>query len=215
MLWSPLLFLLGAVSISAPIDLKAAQLRFMRPRNRRYHDYILARLKADVAAPPNGIDSIGTIYEFDDRIVAPANGFAGAEDYYAKCSASPLLGAPSNNPAFKYTQMATRPPVILNLKVGRASTGTSLLFTGNVMSCELTQPPDIGIALRFFNALRASPVAELRAIADAYRDRMGLFELVMHKQIERSILERGDAIEIRTSVGSAETNSDDELGLAT
>jgi uncharacterized protein len=85
--------LLGAVSVSAPIDLKAAQLRFMRPRNRRYHDYILARLKADVVAWSNGLDSVATIYDFDDRIVAPANGFAGAEDYYAKCSAKPLLGA--------------------------------------------------------------------------------------------------------------------------
>ena len=85
--------LLGAVSISAPIDLKAAQRRFMQPRNRRYHDYILARLKADAAESSSGMDSIATILDFDERIVAPANGFTGAEDYYAKCSAKPLLGA--------------------------------------------------------------------------------------------------------------------------
>ncbi len=85
--------LLGAVSISAPIDLKAAQLQIMRPRNRRYHDYILGRLKADAAAWSKEADAIASIYDFDERIVAPANGFAGAEDYYAKCSAKPLLGA--------------------------------------------------------------------------------------------------------------------------
>jgi hypothetical protein len=60
--------------------------------------------------------------------------------------ASPLLSPPPNNPAA--SQQTTRPPVILSLKVGRVSTGTFLLFTGNVISCEVTQPPDIGIVLR-------------------------------------------------------------------
>src|SRR4029453_13099493 len=36
---------LGAVSVSAPIDLKAAQLRIMRWRNRHYHDFLLGRIK--------------------------------------------------------------------------------------------------------------------------------------------------------------------------
>jgi hypothetical protein len=44
-----------------------------------------------------------------------------------------------------------------------------------------------------------------------------LFEMVMHRQIERSINERGDAIEIRTSIDAAETNSETQpwvmLGL--
>jgi predicted alpha/beta-fold hydrolase len=92
--------LLGAVSVSAPIDLKAAQLRLMQRRNRRYHDHLLARLKDDLAAPGSALtdlertalDTISSVYEFDDRVVAPRNDFANADDYYARCSAKTLLG---------------------------------------------------------------------------------------------------------------------------
>lgn len=91
--------LLGAVSVSAPIDLKATQLRFMEPRNRRYHDYMLARMKEEIAAAASSIGdaersalgAIATIYDFDDRLVAPRGGFAGADDYYARCSAMNFL----------------------------------------------------------------------------------------------------------------------------
>lgn len=63
--------------------------------------------------------------------------------------ASPLLFPPANNPTVDASFINnTRVPVILNLRVGRISTGTFLLFTGNVISCEVTQPPDIGITLR-------------------------------------------------------------------
>jgi predicted alpha/beta-fold hydrolase len=34
-----------------------------------------------------------TVYEYDDRFVAPRNGFADAEDYYARCSAQGYLAA--------------------------------------------------------------------------------------------------------------------------
>src|SRR5215470_1866884 len=90
--------LLGAVSVSAPIDLKAAQLRLMQPRNRRYHDYLLARMKEEIAAADSGlsdlerggIGTISSVYEFDDRLVAPRNNFRDADDYYACCSAKNL-----------------------------------------------------------------------------------------------------------------------------
>lgn len=86
---------LGAVSVSAPIDLKATQMRFMERRNRTYHDFILGRMKQEIAAPNSRItpgqraalDSISTVYDFDDRLVAPANEFSDADDYYARCSA--------------------------------------------------------------------------------------------------------------------------------
>jgi len=91
--------LLGAVSVSAPIDLKAAQLRLMQRRNRRYHDYLLARMKEEIAAanPALGslerarLDTISSVYEFDNRVVAPHNNFASADDYYARCSAKNVL----------------------------------------------------------------------------------------------------------------------------
>jgi uncharacterized protein len=90
---------LGAVSVSAPIDLKATQLRFMQRRNRRYHDFLLGRMKEEIAAPGSALpadrrailDGIDTVYGFDDRLVAPTNGFSGADDYYARCSAARFM----------------------------------------------------------------------------------------------------------------------------
>ncbi|MEX0921163.1 MAG: alpha/beta fold hydrolase [Rhodovibrionaceae bacterium] len=82
----------GAASISAPIDLKASSLAFLRPRNRLYHNYLLRRMKAETrGADPKLLRGIRTVYDFDDRIVAPANGFADAEDYYARSSALAYL----------------------------------------------------------------------------------------------------------------------------
>ena len=60
--------------------------------------------------------------------------------------ASPLLNPPTNNPAALLP--AQRQPVVLTLKVGRQSTGLATIYQGNVLSCEMTQPPDIGIFLR-------------------------------------------------------------------
>lgn len=44
-----------------------------------------------------------------------------------------------------------RTPILLSLNVGRASYGTFLLFIGNVISCDITQPPDKGITFRALN----------------------------------------------------------------
>jgi uncharacterized protein len=90
---------LGAVSISAPIDLKATQRRFMQRRNRRYHDFLLMRMKDEIAASGSDLPAerrtilpeILTVYDFDNRLVAPVNGFAGADDYYARCAALAFL----------------------------------------------------------------------------------------------------------------------------
>ena len=89
----------AAASVSAPIDLKSAQLRIMAPRNALYHGYLLRRMKAECRAapvPPDAetlrtLDRLRTLYQFDDRIVAPRGGFAGAEDYYARSSARRYL----------------------------------------------------------------------------------------------------------------------------
>ncbi|MEA2779168.1 MAG: uncharacterized protein QOK29_712 [Rhodospirillaceae bacterium] len=88
---------LGAVSISAPIDLSAARFGIMRPRNSFYHRYLLACLKEQVASRAldererRELASIKTVYEFDDRILAPRVGFAGADDYYRRAMALPFL----------------------------------------------------------------------------------------------------------------------------
>ena len=74
-----------------------------------------------------------------------------------------------------------------------------------------------GMTLRFFAALRASPHPALRSIVARHSQRLDLFESVLLRQIERSITEREDSIEIRTAVSAGETNSETQpwvmLGL--
>lgn len=89
----------GAVSVSAPIDLQAAQLRLMAPRNWLYHRYLLRRMKREACAPAAELTEderdmvLGcrSVLEFDDCFTAPRNGFLGAGDYYARCSARRFL----------------------------------------------------------------------------------------------------------------------------
>ena len=92
---------LGGAAVCAPIDLKAAQQRIMAPRNAVYHWFLLRSMKQDArrwvggraADAHNVLSQIDSVYAFDDLIVAPHNGFEGAEDYYRRSSAGPLLGA--------------------------------------------------------------------------------------------------------------------------
>lgn len=77
-----------------PIDLKAAQLRIMEPRNGKYQSYLLKRMKEGIQSSDlmddiciESLAKIDTVYAFDDQIVAPANGFADAPDYYRSSSA--------------------------------------------------------------------------------------------------------------------------------
>ncbi len=79
----------AAVAVSPPIDLRAAQQRIAARRNRRYHHYLLERMREERPCP----DDVKSIFDFDDRVVAPANGFRGALEYYAQCSSGPRLGA--------------------------------------------------------------------------------------------------------------------------
>jgi predicted alpha/beta-fold hydrolase len=82
---------LGAVAISAPIDLQSTQRCIALLRNRLYHRHLLQEMKAERG---HGVPAdIRTILDFDNRIVAPAHGFADALDYYRRCSSAPLLSA--------------------------------------------------------------------------------------------------------------------------
>ena len=88
-----------AVTVSAPLDLAAAIRRMMRPRNALYQRWLLARMKTAVTTGAARISSreraavlaARSIYEFDDAFTAPHNGFADADDYYARCSATGIL----------------------------------------------------------------------------------------------------------------------------
>ncbi len=90
----------GAVSVSAPLDLAGSSRRITARRNWLYHHFMLMQMKRESLAAsgiPQGeratISAVRTIAEFDDRLTAPRNGFAGAADYYAKNSAAQFLDA--------------------------------------------------------------------------------------------------------------------------
>ncbi|WP_442755330.1 YheT family hydrolase [Methylocystis sp. JAN1] len=91
--------ILGAVAVSAPLDLAAASLRIQSPRNALYHLYLLTGLKAEALAPGatvaaaqrSAIAAARSIWEFDDRFVAPCFGYRDAADYYERNSAGRYL----------------------------------------------------------------------------------------------------------------------------
>ncbi len=89
----------AAVAVSAPIDLGATCRNILRTRNIGYHRWFLSQMKAEALAPAVPLDApqrtavaqARTIYEFDDRFVAPSHGYANADDFYRRCSAKEFL----------------------------------------------------------------------------------------------------------------------------
>ncbi len=75
---------------------------------------------------------------------------------------------------------------------------------------------NIGMALRFFAALRSAADPALQAVAARHADRMELLEMVMRRQIEHSIIERDDCVEIGVAggVGATTTNSETQPWVA-
>src|SRR5260370_38493294 len=67
---------------------------------------------------------------------------------------------------------------------------------------------NIGMGLLFFGALRGTTNPTLQAIAAKHAERMELLEMIMRRQVERSIIERDDCIEIAVVEGGGETNSE-------
>ena len=88
-----------AVTVSTPLDLAAVIRRLMSPRNVLYHRWLLVRMKDAVIGGASEIsprqradvEAARSIYEFDNAFTAPHHGFADADDYYARCSATGLL----------------------------------------------------------------------------------------------------------------------------
>lgn len=87
----------AAATVSAPIDLAEATVRMARPRNRAYNKYLLRRMKDDWSGADMDerdrrvLAEVASIHEFDDRLVAPQNGFGDARGYYAECSGTRYL----------------------------------------------------------------------------------------------------------------------------
>lgn len=92
--------LAGVATISPSVDLGATCELIMAPRNFVYHKQFLRYLKRRIRAKeklfPGRYDAsslryVKSIRQFDDIYVAPAFGFADADDYYAKASSLPFI----------------------------------------------------------------------------------------------------------------------------
>ena len=83
-----------AVAISVPFRLKSAATRLQQGLSRVYDNYLLNKLKRSYrekfAQRPCPLDvsleRIKSLYQFDQQVTAPLNGFDSADDYYRRCS---------------------------------------------------------------------------------------------------------------------------------
>lgn len=87
-----------AAVVSVPCDLAGCSMELARPRNRIYMEYFLRSLRKKMREkhevypdifPLEVLDGMKTFKEFDDCFTAPLNGFADAEDYWARASSLP------------------------------------------------------------------------------------------------------------------------------
>lgn len=88
-----------AVGISVPLNLHTSCLVISQPGNWIYTRRFLRSLSAKVRAKPalakaldvGKLNDIRTLLEFDDHFTGPLHGFAGAIDYYTRCSSIRFL----------------------------------------------------------------------------------------------------------------------------
>tara|TARA_R110002110_G_scaffold322081_3_gene534457 strand:- start:5789 stop:6775 length:987 start_codon:yes stop_codon:yes gene_type:complete len=89
----------AAITVSTPLDLAESSRNFLRFGNAVYHRYLLRRMKAftitavSTAEMKDRITACQSVWEFDDQIIAPWNGYADADDYYSRCSPEAGLDA--------------------------------------------------------------------------------------------------------------------------
>jgi hypothetical protein len=92
----------GVVAFSVPCDLAASSVHLERPAALPYMLRFMRSMRAKVrqkaamfpgALDLDGLDRMRTFREFDDRYTAPIHGFRDAEDYWARSSCRPFLGA--------------------------------------------------------------------------------------------------------------------------
>ena len=90
----------AAASICAPLDLAVCGHHLGRGFNRVYTRHFLNTLKQGAAEKLSRFPGIfdghrmrqaKNLYEFDDAVTGPLHGFAGADDYWRRASAKPLL----------------------------------------------------------------------------------------------------------------------------
>jgi predicted alpha/beta-fold hydrolase len=90
----------AVVAANPPLDLAACARHIQRPGGRIYDRNFVRLLLKDVErlhavypdlGPAPTATQVRTLYDFDEQYTAARNGFAGAEDYYARSSSGPLV----------------------------------------------------------------------------------------------------------------------------
>lgn len=101
--------LCAAVSVSNPFSLDLCCARMNSGMAYWYGRYFLRRLRTDLLRKRDAfvqqgrddevqkinrlgaLDGLHTLWDFDDAVTAPLHGFAGAEDYYQRCSSRQFI----------------------------------------------------------------------------------------------------------------------------
>lgn len=90
----------SVIAVSPPVDLELASSNLRQWGNRLYDWFFIGKLRENLwerrARVPDLVDNRlrefpRRLVHFDDRFLAPVNGFSGARDYYTRSSAGPLL----------------------------------------------------------------------------------------------------------------------------
>ena len=90
-----------AVAVSVPFTLHDAAKRLEQGVSKIYREHLLASLRKtyrekfkNIPSPLNvDVNQLKSFWEYDDKVTAPLHGFAGAQDYYDKCSSRQFLKA--------------------------------------------------------------------------------------------------------------------------
>ena len=103
--------LMAAVAVSTPFQLAACSRAMLSGLSRLYGSYFVRQLTVDLQRKQQYLDESGSsaelkrlqslelatpfknIWDFDDRVTAPLNGFTDADDYYKRCSSAAFLPA--------------------------------------------------------------------------------------------------------------------------
>ena len=88
-----------AVAVSVPFKLHDAAKRLEQGISKIYRDHLLVSLRktyiekfTQITSPLKvDVKQLKSFWDYDDKVTAPLHGFAGAQDYYDKCSSRQFL----------------------------------------------------------------------------------------------------------------------------
>jgi predicted alpha/beta-fold hydrolase len=90
----------SVIAVSPPVDLETASKNLRHWGNRLYDWFFIDKLRQNLRQRRERVANLvdnrlrefpRRLVHFDDRFLAPVNGFSGARDYYTRSSAGPLL----------------------------------------------------------------------------------------------------------------------------